>query len=52
MWNQEFDQDLTEAFPNLPTSWKEVNNAHFIEANVTRKQDKEEQRTQAEKVIK
>ena len=52
MWNQVLDQDLTEPFPNLPPPWKKVNNVHFIETNVTKKQNKDEQRTQAEKVIK
>ena len=52
MWNQILDQDLTEPFPNLPPPWKEVNNVHFIGTMVTKKQNKDEQRTQAEKVIK
>ena len=52
MWDQIFDHDLTEEFPNLHPPWKEVNNVDFIETNVTKKQDKEKQRTQAEKVIK
>ena len=44
IWNEVFDQDQTEAFLNNSPPCKEVNNVHFIKTNVTKKQDKEEQR--------
>ena len=52
MRDQVFDQDLQEAFPNLPPAWKEVNNVHSIETKLIKKQYKGEERTQAEKLSK